>query len=497
VKYSISLEVKIRRKKMKNLVLVFVVTFAFCTTAMASDIAFYVGQWNTDGWYDASQFDHVETIIAETGYLFKDIQQFDDNQFDEFGVWVDENTNDGEMDIIWLNGCMPSVLYPFPNLQPDGSRAEEWLDGGNMFINVGGWFGYTSFEGGSRQDDNRDSGAANILDLSDWIILFFGDNTQMKVTPTGKEYLPSLNDCVTTDRPVVLIAVDPPWEVAAIFASLGGTDDPNTEAQADPVVLHNTETDGYIAFINQVIDGPDSWIEDRGLTCAEFIGNWVRNVIGLSKELFATAPIPKDGAHDTDTSVTLSWRPGIFAVSHDIYFGDNFNDVNDGAAGTFQCNQTATSFNVGLPGSPYPNSLVPGTTYYWRVDEVNDTDPNSPWKGNVWCFATRPPEGVIRLTDASFDDIVLGSDVPVLVDFWATWCGPCWVMAPVIEQIADQYAGKIKVGKLDVDNEPWTTSNYGIRYIPTFILFKDGQEIRRWVGVTDKDKITAAIDKLL
>ena len=482
---------------MKNLMLVFVVTVAFCTTAMASDIAFYVGQWNTDGWYDASQFDHVETIIAETGHLFKDIQQFDDAQFDEFGVWVDENTNDGEMDIIWLNGCMPSVLYPFPNLQPDGSRAEEWLDGGNMFINVGGWFGYVSYEGGSRQAQNGDAGAANILDLSNWIILFFGDNTQMTVTPTGTEYLPSLNDRAKTDRPVVLIAVEAPWEVAAIFASLSGTDDPNAEAQADPVVLHNTETDGYIAFINQALGGPDSWIDDRGLTCAEFIGNWVRNVIGLSNELFATAPNPQDGAHDMDTSVTLAWRPGICAVSHDIYFGDNFDDVNNAVAGTFQGNQTATSLNVGLPGSPYPDGLVPGTTYYWRVDEVNDAEPNSPWKGNIWCFATRPPEGLIELTDADFDQIVLGSDVPVLVDFWATWCGPCWTMAPVIEEIADQYAGKIKVGKLDVDNEPRTTTKYGIRFIPTFILFKDGQEIRRWVGVTNKNEITAAIDALL
>src|SRR5210317_1053998 len=100
---------------MKNTVLVFVVVFAFCTTAMASDIAFYVGQWNTDGWYDSSQYNDVETIITETGHLFNDVRKFDDGQFNEFRTWVDENMNDGEMDIIWLNGCMPSVLYPFPN----------------------------------------------------------------------------------------------------------------------------------------------------------------------------------------------------------------------------------------------------------------------------------------------------------------------------------------------------------------------------------------------
>jgi thioredoxin 1 len=278
---------------------------------------------------------------------------------------------------------------------------------------------------------------------------------------------------------------------------LGGTDDPNAEAQADPVVLHNTDTGGYVAFINQADDGPGGWIDDRGLTCAEFIGNWVRNAIGLSSELFATAPNPKDGAHNTDTSVTLSWRPGIVAVSHDIYFGENFDDVNDGVAGTFQGNQTATSFNVGLTGRPYPDGLVPGTTYYWRVDEINDVKPNSPWKGNVWCFATQPPEGLIELIDADFDEIVLGSDKPVLVDFWATWCGPCWTMAPVIEEIADEYAGKVKVCKLNVDNAPVTTTNYGIRFIPTFILFKDGQVQRQWVGVTSKNELTAAIDELL
>ncbi len=262
-------------------VVVFVVAFSFSTTAMASDIAFYVGQWNTDDWYGEEQFEHVNTIIVETGHLFNDIQQFDDAQLDEFGAWVDENTNDGEMDIIWLNGCLPSVLYPFPNLEPDGSRAEEWLDGGNMIINVGDWFGYVSYENGVREPSSGPDGAANILDLSSGIIISAG-GTQMTVTPTGKEYLPSLNDPAKTDRPIVLTAVEAPWEVAAIFASLGGTDDPAAEAQADPVVIHNTETGGYVAFINQAADGPVGWIDDRGLTSAEFIGNWVNNVVGLS-----------------------------------------------------------------------------------------------------------------------------------------------------------------------------------------------------------------------
>ncbi len=104
----------------------------------------------------------------------------------------------------------------------------------------------------------------------------------------------------------------------------------------------------------------------------------------------AFAPDPADGSLYPDTWVNLSWRPGDFALSHDVYIGDNFNDVNDGAEGTFQGNQNLTFIVVGFPGFAYPDGLVPGTTYYWRIDEVNDTEPNSPWKGNIWSFSIPP-----------------------------------------------------------------------------------------------------------
>jgi hypothetical protein len=86
----------------------------------------------------------------------------------------------------------------------------------------------------------------------------------------------------------------------------------------------------------------------------------------------------------------MSWSPGGNAASHDVYFGDNFDDVSAGAESVFQGNQIDTNFIVGFPGFPYPDGLVPGTTYYWRVDEVNDTEPNSPWKGDVWSFSIPP-----------------------------------------------------------------------------------------------------------
>ena len=118
--------------------------------------------------------------------------------------------------------------------------------------------------------------------------------------------------------------------------------------------------------------------------------NAVRYMIGGSKLVKAGNPEPADGSFHEDTWVNLSWRPGESAVSHDVYLGDNFTDVNEGAESTFQGNQAETFIVAGFPGFPYPDGLLPGTTYYWRIDEVNDTEPNSPWKGDVWSFSIPP-----------------------------------------------------------------------------------------------------------
>ena len=104
---------------------------------------------------------------------------------------------------------------------------------------------------------------------------------------------------------------------------------------------------------------------------------------------------------------------------------------------------------------------------------------------------------VIELDDASFDETVHGSDVPVLVDFWAPWCGPCKMLAPVIEQISNDYAGKAKICKLNTDEARDSAIEFGINAIPTIILFKDGQIQKKWVGMTSKSDITDAIDELL
>jgi len=111
---------------------------------------------------------------------------------------------------------------------------------------------------------------------------------------------------------------------------------------------------------------------------------------GLEGFPYASGANPKDGTIHEDTWVTMSWRAGDFAVSHDLYLSENFDDVSGGAEAAFRGNQIDTMYIIGFPGFPYPDGLVPGTTYYWRVDEVNDTEPNSPWKGDVWSFSVPP-----------------------------------------------------------------------------------------------------------
>jgi thioredoxin 1 len=103
----------------------------------------------------------------------------------------------------------------------------------------------------------------------------------------------------------------------------------------------------------------------------------------------------------------------------------------------------------------------------------------------------------VEITDSNFETEVEGSDVPVLIDFWAAWCGPCRALAPTVEQIAEEYEGRVKVGKLDVDANSGLSARFQIRGIPTLLLFKDGQVKEQLVGAVPKDTIVGAISKHL
>ncbi|ATA86840.1 thioredoxin [Capnocytophaga gingivalis ATCC 33624] len=103
----------------------------------------------------------------------------------------------------------------------------------------------------------------------------------------------------------------------------------------------------------------------------------------------------------------------------------------------------------------------------------------------------------LQITDASFEEVVLKSDKPVLVDFWATWCGPCRMLGPVIEEIATEYEGRVVVGKVDVDSNQEYAAKYGVRNIPTVLVFQNGEVVGRQVGVAPKNTYTEALDSLL
>ena len=103
----------------------------------------------------------------------------------------------------------------------------------------------------------------------------------------------------------------------------------------------------------------------------------------------------------------------------------------------------------------------------------------------------------LSVTDASFKQDVLESDVPVLVDFWAPWCGPCRMVAPVVDEIAQQYEGKVKVVKLNTDENPNIASQYGIRSIPTLMIFKGGQRVDMVVGAVPKTTLANTLEKYL
>jgi len=163
--------------------------------------------------------------------------------------------------------------------------------------------------------------------------------------------------------------------------------DVETQEQEGIFEGHNAIDSGTLSHVAFSSDG-------KWLACGSENGIelWELNLPGTTPQTNAFGPKPYNDAVHMDTWVSLEWIPGNYAVSHDVYLGDNNDQVSEATphSDVFRGNQIAAFFVAGLPGYTYPDGLVPGTTYYWRIDEVNDIDPNSPWKGDVWSFTIQP-----------------------------------------------------------------------------------------------------------
>ncbi len=251
--------------------------FACVATVSANDLAFYSGPTNP-GWIsDKAVQENVKVIKDDPGVkaLFNSIEDFGDG--DEVGddsplaKWTVEHTGNGQQDVIILAcGTCPSGLYEFPNKDPDGSNVENFVEAGNVVINVADWIFYMSYEGGVRSPNNGAQGAANVFDIPG---LSFGNrNGAMKPTDLGKEFIPSM-DAFNSDRP---------WHVEQFKGSdwdlvIFGESDKNN---ADPAVAISKKPGkdgvGMIAAMWQA--AKPEWPEKtdiRGIGVAEFINNWL------------------------------------------------------------------------------------------------------------------------------------------------------------------------------------------------------------------------------
>lgn len=247
------------------------------TMVLANDLAIYSGPSNV-GWItDDNVQKNTETIMNHAGLkaLFNDIENFGDG--DEVGAesplaeWCVAHTGNGQQDVIVLaSGTTPSALYGFPNTMPDGSNVENFVEAGNVVINVADWIFYMSYEGGVRSAENAGGGAANVFDIPG--LDFNGRGTGNQIpTDLGKKYIPSLA-AFHSDRPWhVEQYTDTNWDVVA-FAQ-------EDENNADPAVAINKEmgSDGLPMIAAMWQSATPNWIgtDPRGIGVVEFIQNWL------------------------------------------------------------------------------------------------------------------------------------------------------------------------------------------------------------------------------
>lgn len=287
------------------------------------------------------------------------------------------NGYDGTLNggVTWTDGIYGSGLH-FDGSGANVGTGKSILNGVPGFT-LAGWISASSVDVYSSlfgQNDLIEFGFIGGSEVGTWLL---GNNWQLVSAAYPFEYPSWHHVALTGDATGVVIYIDGQEAARDAGAVSSGSSGFTFKIGAD---VFNTTGDPFLGEIDDV------WLFSRALTAGE-IQILMQSSGGYP---YALSPSPADSAIHEDTWVNLSWVAGDFAVSHDVYLGDNFDDVDAGSGDAFRGNQTATFYAAGFPGFAYPGGLVPGTTYYWRIDEVNDADPNSPWKGNIWSFTVPP-----------------------------------------------------------------------------------------------------------
>jgi len=319
--------------------------------------AYLAAYWDGDyptNWAGEPAPTDVRDALDAGGYEILDAAQLK--------TWMDARIADGVASVVVI--C-PDI---FPDTVAETNTADctlrQYLDAGGKIVFYADIPFWNQGNQGGGMVNWGASGATGILGFNAAGGTWDAGNT-VTITEEGAEW--GLTETWTSQRPAAAAEVD------IILAT-------DNSGAAAAWVKHFVPGDMYGGFVRIRDTGGMPNVDDI-MRLAEY---------GLGGNPYPRGPNPKDGALHEDTWVSTSWFAGDFAVSHDVYFSNNFDDVEAGAESAFIGNQGMTNLVAGFPGFPYPDGLVPGTSYYWKIVEVNEADPNSPWEGPVWSFSIPP-----------------------------------------------------------------------------------------------------------
>ncbi|MCP4263703.1 MAG: hypothetical protein GY774_40270 [Planctomycetes bacterium] len=295
----------------------------------------------------------VRDALEAAGYTILDA--------DQLKTWMDGHISDKELSVVVF--CRDVVPDTVAETMSSDCTIRKYLDAGGKVVWYSDWPFYYQGSSDGAMVTWGSAGASSVLGFN----ASSGPNDSSEiVTITDEGATWGLTETWESRRPTSPTISE---NMTALATISGGS--------AGAWAKHFLPGDNYRGFVRTFDrDGAPSIIDDL-IRLAEYTATKSGN------------PTPANGAFHPDTWASMGWGPGGFAASHDVYFGDNFNDVQAGAESTFLGNQVNTNFVVGFPGFPFPDGLVPGTTYYWRVDDVT-ADGVTKYQGDVWSFTVPP-----------------------------------------------------------------------------------------------------------